>query len=86
MAAKTQVCQPANPQTDLGGTNIGIDKRTRGSLHVKNLPTEVLRRARINANLSDMRLKHYIIRLLAESVPFVPASPIAATLTDEPRN
>lgn len=53
-------------------------EQTTHALHVKNLPYEVWCRARHNANLSGLPYRDYVIRLLAESLPF-PRSGQAST-------
>jgi len=47
-----------------------LEQKTH-ALHIKNLPYEVWCRARHNANLSEMYFRDYIVRLLAESQPFL---------------
>lgn len=50
------------------GSSMG---QTTHALHIKELPYEVWCRARHNANLSGMYFRDYIVRLLAESEPFL---------------
>jgi hypothetical protein len=44
------------------------------AIHVRNVPLEIWSKARLNAVLSNMPVKLYLMRLIAESKPFPPAT------------
>jgi hypothetical protein len=44
--------------------------RETHAIHLRNVPLEIWTKARLNAVLSNMPVKHYLMRLIAESKPF----------------
>ena len=49
--------------------------RTTRPLYLKQIPIDVWERVHINAIKSQMRLQEYIVELLANAHPLVPAAP-----------
>lgn len=54
--------------------------RRSHTLNVKDVPYEVWKRARRNAEDSDMSFGQYVIRLLSECTPFPPGEEGPATV------
>jgi hypothetical protein len=44
--------------------------RETHAIHIRNVPLEIWSKARLNAVLSNMPVRYYLMRLIAESKPF----------------
>ena len=66
---------PTTPTTehDLVQSRHQHDRTTRG-VHIRRVPTNIWRRARTNALLSEVPFREYVIGLLAECEPRAPTT------------
>jgi hypothetical protein len=70
MTTKAQTSEGTTSQAELDDAGFQQDERTEHSIHVKAVPEHIWNRARQNALQSRMPFRRYMIRLLAESIPF----------------
>ena len=68
MSVSPQSIPGTTPKAEVTGDTAHADTR---NVNIRGVPTDIWCKARQNALTSRMAFKHYVIRLLSESTPFL---------------